>query len=214
MAKKIALILVAFIISNIFFYKEILTGYAEFFHIDNATKGADAIVVLSGDMTKRIDKAIELQKNGYANKILMTQQTFKEHKYDFVLSPAEIKKRILQYHHITNYETVNNSKANVTSTFDEAYDIARYAKEHNLKHIIIVTNDFHTRRALYAFDKIFAKFNLKDKVLLEVSSVKNGNYKDNNWWKHEAGLKAYPLEGIKYLMYLLNDTNLNSVTEE
>ena len=42
-----------------------------------------------------------------------------------------------------------------TSTFDEAFDALSFAKENNWKRIIIVTDNFHTRRALHAFEKVF-----------------------------------------------------------
>ena len=42
-----------------------------------------------------------------------------------------------------------------TSTFDEAEDALAYGKGKGWTRIIIVTDEFHTRRASYAFEKIF-----------------------------------------------------------
>ena len=54
------------------------------------------------------------------------------------------------------WEVIPNRDGGATSTFDEAVDVLSFAKLRNWKRIIIVTDFFHTRRALHAFGKVFA----------------------------------------------------------
>ena len=65
-------------------YKSILKSYAEFFTVNNASSGADAIVVLSGGKATRIPHALKLFAQGYAPLLLLTDE--KEKKYSFCSS--------------------------------------------------------------------------------------------------------------------------------
>ena len=58
----------------IFQYKTILSGYAEFFTVNNVTSGADAIVVLSGGKGTRIPHALKLFAEGFAPRLLLTEE--------------------------------------------------------------------------------------------------------------------------------------------
>ena len=89
-----------------------------------------------------------------------------------------------------------------TSTFDEAQDALSYAKEKDWKRIIIVTDMFHTRRASFAFDKIFKGSGIK----VQVAGAPNEVFSLENWWKSDRGIMAYFGETIKFPIYLLWDT--------
>jgi uncharacterized SAM-binding protein YcdF (DUF218 family) len=211
--KKLALVILL-VGSILFSYEYILTSYAKFFHINSYSKGADAILVLSGGSGNRVDRAIELLQSGYSKRILLTQEIENKRKYDFIPTSMDIKKKILAHHNITNYHMIPSLKGGATSTFDEAYDLVKYLEKNNLNHIIIVTSDFHTKRAKYAFDKVLKANNLLDKIKVEMASSKSGVHKDNNWWKYESGLKTYPIEGMKFLVYLFRYKNISSIQEE
>ena len=61
MKSKVIISLIAILILLLSQYKMLLTGYANFFTIDNATYGVNApIVVLSGGYATRTPKALEL----------------------------------------------------------------------------------------------------------------------------------------------------------
>ena len=53
----------------VIFAETLLTNYAKFFEIDNASKGADAIICLSGGKQTRIPKTVELWNLGYSEKV-------------------------------------------------------------------------------------------------------------------------------------------------
>ena len=61
-------------------YKSILTAYAKFFTVNNATPGADVIVVLSGGKDTRIPRALKLFEEGYAPEIMLTDEKKKEYQ--------------------------------------------------------------------------------------------------------------------------------------
>lgn len=196
------------------FYENILTSYAKFFTINNASKGADAILILAGNSLARVPKVIELYENNFSKTILVTspiKHSFREkYKELYGLNDSEITLKILKQNSITP-KIVESLKGGATSTFDEAYDLVNYIKRYNLKHIILVTDRFHSRRALYAFNKVFDLNNLNIRV--EVASAKNEIYNETNWFKSEAGLSAYVSEGFKFIIYLLRSRNLEVIKE-
>lgn len=194
------------------FRTELLTSYANIFHVSNHTKGADAILILSGNPSTRIEKAVDLYKNGYAPKILLTTAIRDGDKYHHIIkSQTDIAKEALEYENIKDFNILPSSKNGATSTFDEAYDLANYIKKNNLKKVILVTDYYHTARSIYAFKKVFSKLKIETK--LEIAGAKNNNFNEGNWWHSEAGIIAYALEPIKFFFYFFRTTNIESIKE-
>ena len=123
-----------------------LTNYAKFFEIDNASKGADAIICLSWKQT-RIPKTVQLWNLGYSEKVFLTDEKKKFRiqilgNKQFTVSQ---KKRFLRIKNFDiPWEVIPNRDGGATSTFDEAVDVLSFAKLRNWKRIIIVTDFFHT----------------------------------------------------------------------
>ena len=105
------------------------------------------------------------------------------------------------------FEIVPSLKGGATSTFDEAYDLLVFCDKENLKHLIIVTDSFHSRRALYAFKKVFQGSN----ITVEVSAASNEVFSEENWWLSDRGISAYLLEPIKFAVYLVSSRNVSFV---
>ena len=202
--KKIIFIAFFTVVVAIYFFGK------DYFFINNATKKADAILILAGNPQTRVEKAVELYKKGYAKEIFITFCKEIPTKYPSIFpTQIEISKKIFYIEKISDYKIIPSNKCGATSTFDEAYDLARYIKAHPLKRIIIVTDGFHTGRALYAFEKIFKKFHLNTKF--EAASTSN---LPKDWYKDESYLSSYLLEPIKFLVYIFRDSNLPYIKEE
>jgi len=107
---------------------------------------------------------------------------------------SEIKKKI-------SWKILPSQDGGATSTFDEAADALKYAKENDWERLIIVTDHFHTRRAFCAFEKVF-----KDSgIQVQVAGADNDIFDATNWWKSDRGILTYFSETIKYPIYLLWD---------
>ena len=207
---SIAALLLVFVLVFAVFHEKLLTVYAESFTVDTATKGADAIFILGGNPKTRPAKAVELAKDGYGNNIFMTKIKDKALKYQSYFIPEEqLTANILKSEELKLSMIPCIKEEGATSTFDEAYSLAKYVKENKLEHVIIVTDAFHTRRALYAFKKVFKLQGVDAK--LESAPAYNGVYLESNWWKTEKGLRSYIIEPIKFFFYVFNSRNLKSV---
>ncbi len=157
----------------IFLFREkLLIAFASYFEINNASKGADVMIVLAGNQSIRPHAAMEFFKEGYAKKIYLTNpKEMMVKKYDFMLSQSETALKVFEANGMRDIGVIPSLKGGATSTFDEAKDAAIFFRDKNISRIVIVSDAFHTRRALHAFEKIFDIYKVPIKV--EVLAAKN-----------------------------------------
>jgi uncharacterized SAM-binding protein YcdF (DUF218 family) len=215
MKNKFLYVLVFFILAlaGIFYgHPFLLRSYALFFSVSNGSRDADALVVLAGGVETRFPRAVQLYRDGYARQILLT---------DYRVRNTQLKDTICDEHQciralaeLLQFDAplciVPSLKGGATSTFDEAYDVRAYSIEHHLKHLIIVTDDNHTRRALYAFKKVFQGTGIR----LEAMGASNDMFSEMNWWKTDRGIEAYVLECVKYAVYLVSRRNVSFIKND
>ena len=183
----------------LFFRVSILTAYAELFEVDNAEKGADAIICLSGGKQTRVPKTLELWTEGYATKVFLTDQKKMNRKFSHLeISNLDFAKEVSKIIKLDlPWEIIPSKNDGATSTFDEAFDALSFAKENNWKRIIIVTDNSHTRRALHAFETVFQGSGIK----VQASGAANDIFSSENWWRSDRGILAYFSETIKFPIY-------------
>ena len=193
-------------------YQQILSKFAEFFTINNAIAGADAIVVLSGGSSTRIPHAIKLFSKNFAPRILLTNEKKMSTHFAHLFSTNEnIAKSIIKELKVDiPIFMVPSLKGGATSTFDEAYDLRAFSEKKEYRKLILVTDAFHSRRALYAFNKIFSDTDIK----VEISAVKNEIFNESNWWTSDIGISAYIMESIKYAVYLVSSSNASFIRND
>lgn len=193
--------------------ENILTSYARLFSMDNASKGADCILILSGNEQTRPDHAASLIRQGYSDKLFHTDQKQWMSKNSLILGhPFDKAQKILATYNLSA-DIIPSIKGGATSTFDEAYDFVVFLKTHPMKHVILVTDSFHTSRANYAFKKVMDLNGHRD-LKIEMSPASNEIFNETNWWKSERGIASYILEPLKYLFYLFNNSNTTTIQED
>ena len=106
--------------------------------------------------------------------------------------------------------TIQSQKGGATSTFDEAYDLLKLSENKRFRHLILVTDEFHTRRAYHAFQTVFKDTEIK----IEISAASNEIFNVYNWWTSDKGISAYVLESIKYPVYLMSSGNVNFIRND
>jgi|TARA_B110000305_G_C19142676_1_gene494250 hypothetical protein len=196
----------------IFQYKAILTSYAEFYTVNNASSGADAIVVLSGEKATRIPHALKLFADNYGPLLLLTDEKKINMRFAHLFSTNEEIAHAMKDELKLNVAivTVPSLKGGATSTFDEAYDLRKFSETEGFKRLILVTDAFHTRRAYHAFQTVFSG----SEIRLEMSAAQNDIYNESNWWTSDHGISAYVLESIKYPVYLLSSKNATFIRND
>ena len=213
--KKLLLVLILFcglIAVSFFKHESILTAYAKFFTVSNATPGADALVVLSGGKFTRIPHALKLFEEGYAPEILLTDEKKRNKRFAHLLSNNEmIAQAMIEELGLTApVSIIQSNKGGATSTFDEANDLLKLSEKKKFRHLILVTDAFHSRRAYHAFQTVFEE----TEINIEMSAASNKIFNENNWWTSDQGISAYVLESIKYSVYLLSSRNVTFIRND
>jgi uncharacterized SAM-binding protein YcdF (DUF218 family) len=125
---------------------------------DQPLPKADAIVLLAGNYKERAPAAAELYREGYAPIVLLTNDgvfSSWSTKYNRNLYQVEWAEEDLVRLGVDR-KAIIKLPFHGSSTMHDALAVRQYAREHKLKKIIIVTSDYHMRRALWAFRKVFS----------------------------------------------------------
>jgi len=203
--KQISIIIVTIAIF-ILFLPQLSSGYAKIFIKEVLFENSDAIVILSGNPKTRVKRAIELLESNSFAKIYMTKTPENAHNVQ-----ESMVKKIMQTEGI-DFFVIPSLKNGATSTYDEAEDVSIYAKKLGWGKVIIVTDEFHSARAYYAFNKVFNI--LGSKTQIGIVTAKNSVFNVNNWWKSDSGISAYVLEALKFSVYFFKSSNLEFIEQE
>ncbi len=121
-------------------------------------KKSDAIICLEGDDLNRVKKTVELFKNGWAKKILISAG------YDnppFCLLADVFLKEFLKMGIPKNKIIIEDKAQN---TYEESIGVLKMAKKRKWKKIILVVSHFHQPRAYLTFLKAMKDLNLKIQI--------------------------------------------------
>jgi len=192
-----------FIFGLYLFRAPILTLYAHSFVLQNAQKGADAIICLSGSRGTRTPECLRLWNRGFGKRLFVTEEKPKSAEFYVIeLSHLQFAQAVTQKMKLAaKWELLPSISGGASSTFDEAEDALAYAKKAGWRRIIIVTDEFHTRRAHLAFQKVFEGSDVE----VEVAGAPNELFAVDDWWLSEKGILAYFGETVKYPIYWLWD---------
>ncbi len=184
--KRIALGLAVIVIAAVVFHSAILAGLGSYLVNAGAPHKADLIVVLAGDSTgHRIIKSAELVRDGYAPKILVSGPAM---LYDFAECDLEIPfavKRGFPESYFTHFEH------QARSTQAEADVIVPELRRLGVHSVLLVTSDFHTRRAT----KIFRR--AAPDLTIDPVAAPDPFFTANGWWHNREGRKTFALEWMK-----------------
>ncbi len=194
MKKRIFLIALFGVLVALFLLRRpLLTAIAEFLIVPDRPRKADVIIVLSGDASGgRVVKGVELFKKGYAKKIIMSGGKLQWNTYE-----PEIMKN-----HAIHLGMAEGNIVIITqggSTNNQATKLTLFMQEHGLRSALLVTSDFHSRRARYIFKKKF----LKEGLDLQICTSHSKEFNPSEWWTNTNSAETVFYEYTKLIWYLL-----------
>lgn len=156
--------------------------------IVNRPAPADAILVLSGDYYGRMPRAIELYKQGYAEQIVVDEdashklygRTLAERRQQELAGDPSIKAVVCPIYGAT--------------TSAESSDVARCLNALGPRSVLIVTSDFHTRRALSIMRGRIPS------IHWSVASAKTG-YNASEWWESGSSTETLIEEWMSFVYW-------------
>lgn len=180
---------------------------ASYLIVERPVEQADLIVVLGGAAAyvERADTAAALFRAGAAPKILLTNdglqsgwdESEKKNPYFYERSKSELIAKGVPASSIEILMTP------VDGTMDEAKLVCAEVLKRNLTSFLIVTSPYHTRRALWSFQRI----NLKNgtQLTIGIKAALSGHTcsKWYCWWLSADSWMAIPSEYVKLAYYWL-----------
>jgi uncharacterized SAM-binding protein YcdF (DUF218 family) len=147
---------------------------------------ADIVLVLAGDgHGNRIRKGGDLVRQGYASKVLVSGpgNVYGLHECDLEI-PFAVKAGYPESYFI-HFEN------NANSTREEARDAVRELRRMGVHRLLLVTNDYHTRRATRIYRE--------EAPELEIITVAapDDDFSAHGWWKNRQGRKTAFYEWMK-----------------
>ena len=184
----------------------LLGAYAGLFVVDSVREPADALVVLAGRPETRVWHAVQLYRAGYAPCIVLTEPRALNRAVDRLIANERQQALAVLGAAVPDAPVVfaPSLRGGATSTYYEAHDLARLCHQRGWRHIIIVTDAYHTRRARYAFRKVLQPAGVR----VDAAAAPNAVFDASNWWRTDRGLNAYVSEPFKCVAYLLTDRNI------
>lgn len=148
---------------------------------------ADAILVVSGD-DDRIKHAIDLYKQGYAPKLILSGAA----KDGFTSNALAMHLEASQAG-VPNEAVITEDKA--YNTFENALYTKEIVLSEDMKNIILVSSPYHQRRVYETFRSVFRGSGVK----LQNSPSPYSTWKTNSWWKSDRELHLTQEEALKIL---------------
>ena len=142
------------------------------FLVVNNPQRADVIVVLAGETYRRPNRALELLSQGYAPRMLLDVPAV-----DVVYGQNEIDLAQSYIRQLPQSQSVAVCPVFGLSTKAEAQDVARCLQSSGAHSVLVVTSDYHTRRALRIFQHELAQYTIY------VASASDPSQFNPLWWK-------------------------------
>jgi uncharacterized SAM-binding protein YcdF (DUF218 family) len=184
--KRIFWILAAVVLLLVLFHSAVLAALGRFLVKAGPPEKADIIVVLAGDgFGHRILKAAELIKAGYAPQALISGPNGSYGKYEcdeaipFAVKAGYPESYFLHFEHTAR------------STESEAEKVTIKLREMGVKRAILVTSNFHTRRAGIMFRRAAPD------IEFFVVSAPDEFFKPDSWWHDRDASKIFLYEWLK-----------------
>ena len=164
------------------------------FLVKNDPQQADLIVVLAGETDRRPARGLELLRQGYAQKLLLdvpaSERIFDQRTLD-------IAQKFITG--VRQQEVISICPIVGLSTKTEAQDVKRCLAQIPANRILLVTSDYHTRRALSTFQRELPGHHFF------VASAEDPKQFGQHWWQHRQWAKMNFDEWLKLVWWEVID---------
>ena len=196
--------LVLFIIPLVYLgYRPALRYCASLLIVDEPIKKSDAIVVLAGGEPGRAWGAADLYNRGLADYVIVTRDQVQPEEAELVQRGIDLVDgrgnyiRVLRGLGVPKEKIVSVEKP-TSDTVSEMQQIRKLCLERKWHSLIIVTANYHTRRARMA-----ARYVLRPELKFAVSATPHGGLNWREWWTSRSDVKTFLIEFEKLVAYTI-----------
>jgi uncharacterized SAM-binding protein YcdF (DUF218 family) len=158
---------------------------AESWIVEDPVDKADALIVLGDDnfYADRATRGVQLFREGKAPVIVASGRRLRPNagmaeliEHDLVERGVP-KDRVIRFTHDGD------------STLEEAQALAKLVIQKKWHGVIVVTSNYHTRRARYIFRRVFPQG-----MEVSVASARDGDFDPEHWWEKRKSIKELTRE--------------------
>ena len=162
-----------------------LAAKAGSFLIVDEPRRSDVILVLAGETDRRPARALELLAQGYGRRVVLDVPTTAK-LYEF--TQIQLARKYVE--DLPQGALVSVCPIDGLSTKDESKDAEKCIARDGARSVLIVTSDFHTRRALSIFRKEAPGHEYS------AAAARNDEQFGARWWTHRQWSKTFVDEWI------------------
>ena len=185
-----------------------LPGLGGFLVADDEPQPSDILVVLMGSGPDRMLGAVELYKQGYAERIVMVRNMVRG--YDLAVSQgvkiphdSDVAREVAVQLGVPA-EKVIILPGDALSTQEEAVQVREYLKsQKDIDSLMIVTSKYHSGRAKKIFVKAMKSMDREIRVIS--CPTQYDDFNAEGWWKDREDLKRGALEYLKLFHFYLRE---------
>jgi len=188
----VALLFLALLILGIYLARHPLLRFAgEELVVEDPLEKSDAIIVLSDDnfYADRATRAAELFRQGLAPTVVASGIRLRPYAGISELMTHDLIERGVPRDRILTFPQ------DADSTKEEAEALRKLLLERNWKSAIIVTSNYHTRRAKYIIGKTFS-----NSVVIRITGARDADYDPAHWWERRRSIKRFVHEVAGYAL--------------
>lgn len=185
-ASLISVLLLVLLCAVVYFARHPILRFAgEAWIIEDTLERADAIMVLSDDnfYADRATRAAEVYRQGLAPIVVASGRRLRPYA-----GIAELMEHDLIERGVPKDKIVRVAH-DADNTKDEAQALGQLATQRKWRSVIVVTSNYHTRRARYVFRHVFPA-----RVAVRVTGARDGDFDPERWWLKRLSIKELTRE--------------------
>jgi hypothetical protein len=171
--------------------RPLLRFAGEFWVVDEPAAQSDALIVLGDDnyAADRAFHAAELYREKVAPVVVASGRMLRQNA-----GIADLMEHDLESFGVPATSIVKLSHR-AGNTRDEAVEAARLIQSRGWKRVLVVTSNYHARRARFIYERI-----LPPGVTVRVSGARDSDFDPSRWWESRQGQKLCLTELAGYLV--------------
>ena len=171
-----------------------LAAKAASFLVVDAPRPSEVILILAGETHRRPERALQLLAQGYGRRMVLNVPS-NANIYEF--TQIELAQKYIG--DLPQAASVSICPINGLSTKDESKDAEKCLERMGARSVLIVTSDFHTRRAREIFRREFPQHEYS------VAGARSGEGFGSRWWTHRQWAKTFVDEWLRLIWWKVID---------
>ncbi len=171
-----------------------LAGKAGEFLVIDEPRPSDVILVLAGETDRRPERALQLLAQGYGRVVVLDVPA---HAKIYEFTQLQLAEKYIQ--DLPQAASIRICPIDGLSTKDESKDAEKCLAREGFKRVLIVTSDFHTRRARSIFRHEIPGHEYS------VAAARDDAQFGVKWWEHRQWAKTLVDEWLRLIWWKMID---------